>query len=312
MSRSKTIESNLPLPLLEEKHGNTDLSECLSEETKCPECGSYDIVHDYQRAELICSACGLVLMDSIVDTSRGDRRAYTNEEKETREHTGAPLSSMLTNYGLTTKIDKRRSSARFNRIKQWHTRLDWPRRNLLIATNEMRRLGSLLGLPKQVLEQAASLYRKVFKLQLLRGRSINSFVPACVYISCRMLKIPRTLSEICKYAKTRDKTIRHSCHIIIRELNVKVMALNPSELIASFINKLTLSNETERRSLEIIQSAKNSNLILGKDPKGIAAAAIYIACMEHGERRSQSNISEITGVTEVTLRNRYKELKEVL
>jgi len=218
---------------------------------------------------------------------------------------------MLTNYGLITKIDKRRSNARFNRIKQWHTRLDWPRRNLLIATNEMRRLGSLLGLPKQVLEQAAALYRKVFKLQLLRGRSINSFVPACVYISCRLLKVPRSLAEICKFAKSRGKTIRHSCHIIVRELNVKVVALNPSELIASFVNKLNLSNETERRSLEIIQHAKNCNLILGKDPKGIAAAAIYIACMENGERRSQSNISEITSVTEVTLRNRYKELKDI-
>ncbi|MFX1295518.1 MAG: transcription initiation factor IIB family protein [Promethearchaeota archaeon] len=306
MSRSKVIESNLDFNLIE--------SERKREENgvRCPECGSTDIIQDWERAELICSSCGLVLMESIIDTNRTNRRAYTSDEKEAREHMGAPLTNMLPDYGLTTKIDSNCKNKQFNRIKQWHTRLDWPRRNLLIATNEIRRLSALLGLPKQVQEQAAILYRKVFKLQLLRGRSINSFVTACVYLSCRLNKVPRTLKEICKLSKSRPKTIRHSIHIIIRELNLKIRSLNPTELISSYINKLNLSNEVERQALEIIQLSKESNIILGKDPKGVAAAAIYMACIKNGEHRSQSAISTATGITEVTLRNRFKELKAIL
>ena len=308
MSRSKVCE--ITAELIQEKVGPEENTE--KEVELCPECGSNDIIRDYERAELVCSACGLVLQASMIDNSQTDKRAYTSEERNAREHTGAPLSSMLPNYGLTTKIDKRRASNRFNRIRQWHTRLDWPRRNLLIATNEIRRLGADLSIPKQVLEDSALLYRKVFKLQLLRGRSINSFVAACVYLCCRLHKIPRTLTELCKIAKSKSKTIRHSIHIIVRELNLKVSALNPSELIACYSNNLQLSHDTERRALEIIGSAKGSNLILGKDPKGVAAAAIYIACSENGEKRSQGAISSVTGVTEVTLRNRFKELKDIL
>ncbi|MHA1652208.1 MAG: transcription initiation factor IIB [Candidatus Helarchaeota archaeon] len=304
MSKSKVFKSNPNFSMIDHKEQDEGI--------RCPECGSMNIIRDWERAELVCSSCGLVLMDSMIDTNRIARRAYTAEEKEAREHNGAPLSSMLPNYGLTTKIDKICKNRRFLRIKQWHTRLDWPRRNLLIATNEIRRLAGLLGLPKQVQEQAAILYRKVFKLKLLRGRSINSFVAACVYLSCRLTGIPRTLKELCKYSKSRPKTIRHSIHIIVRELNLKIKALNPTELISSFINKLKLHSDTERRALEIIQLGKEANIILGKDPKGVAAAAIYIACIENGERRSQNTISTATGITEVTLRNRYKELLEIL
>jgi transcription initiation factor TFIIB len=308
MSRSKVIETTVEL--IQDEVGP---EEKIAKEVEiCPECGSNTIIRDYERAELVCSACGLVLQVSMIDTSQADKRAYTSEERNAREHTGAPLSSMLPNYGLTTKIDRRRSTNRFNRIRQWHTRLDWPRRNLLIATNEIRRLGADLSIPKQVLEDSAVLYRKVFKRQLLRGRSINSFVAACVYLCCRQHKIPRTLNEVCQIAKSKSRTIRHSIHIIVRELNLKVYALNPAELIACYANNLKLTHDTERRALDIIASAKDSNLILGKDPKGVAAAAIYVACSENGEKRSQGAISAVSGITEVTLRNRFKELKDVL
>lgn len=303
MSKLKAVESN--------QFDFTEIEEPTDIKT-CPECNSTEIIHDPERAELICSSCGLVLMESMIATNHSGRRAYTSEEKDAREHTGAPLSSMLPNYGLSTKIDAKKTNRRFNRIKQWHTRLNWSQRNLLIATNEIRRLAAILGLPKPTQEESAILYRKVFKQQLLRGRSINSFVAACVYISCRLNGVPRTLNEVCKYSRSRAKTIRHSIHIIVRELNIKVRALNPTELISGFTNKLNLSSDVERRAIEIINFANEQNIVVGKDPKGIAAAAIYLASIETGERRSQTAISQATGVTEVTLRNRFKELKSIL
>ncbi|MHA1129445.1 MAG: transcription initiation factor IIB [Candidatus Helarchaeota archaeon] len=306
MSKLKVYNTISRFDVLEDKQ-QFDL-----EAVHCPECGSIEIIRDWERAELVCSECGLVIMESIIDHNRTGKRAYTSEEKNAREHRGAPLSSMLPNYGLTTKIDNNSITKRFKRIKRWHTRLDWPRRNLLIATNEIRRLSALLGIPKSVQEQAAILYRKVFKLQLLRGRSINSFVAACLYISCRLGCVPRTLKEICSYSKSRAKSIRHSSHIIIRELNLKIKALNPAELVSSYCSTLSLSSEVELRALEIIRLGEEAQIILGKDPKGVAAAAIYIACIETGERRSQTSISNATGITEVTLRNRFKELKTIL
>ncbi|MFX1449331.1 MAG: transcription initiation factor IIB family protein [Promethearchaeota archaeon] len=285
--------------------------------TKCPECGCEEIIRDYLQAELICSNCGLVISEHMIAFKT--RRAFSAEERKEREHVGSPLSNILPDYGLSTCIDKNNPDGasskeiqKFNRIRKWNTRMDWHHRNLSIATNEIRRICSHLELPSRVSDRAAILYRKVYKQNLLKGRSIKSMVCACIYIACREHKIPRTLTEICGLSSENQKTIRRCYKIILQNLKIKVPNLKATELIAKMASNLQISKETENRALEIIQIAKKNRNLTGKDPKGIAAAAIYLAALEMNNRKSQSEVSKVAEITEVTLRNRYKELLKII
>ena len=283
----------------------------------CPECGCEEIIKDYIQAELICSNCGLVISDHMIQFKT--RRAFSPEERKDREHTGSPLSSILPDYGLSTCIDKSNPEGasskeiqKFNRIRKWNTRMDWHHRNLSIATNEIRRICSHLELPSRVSDRSATLYRKVYKLNLLKGRSIKSMVCTCVYIACREHKIPRTLSEICGLSSENKKTIRRCYKIVLQNLKLKVPNLKANELIAKMSSSLKITKDIENRALEIIRLAKQSKNLTGKDPKGIAAAALYLACLEMNNRRSQSEVAKVAEITEVTLRNRYKELLKII
>jgi transcription initiation factor TFIIB len=247
------------------------------------------------------------------------RRAFSPEERKEREHTGSPLSNILPDLGLSTCIDKNNPEGasskeiqKFNRIRKWNTRMDWHHRNLSIATNEIRRICSHLELPVRVSNRAATLYRKVYKKNLLKGRSIKSMVCACVYIACREHKIPRTLTEVCGLSTENKKTIRRCYKIILQNLKIKVPNLKAKELLAKMTSSLNISKDIENRASEIIQIAKKNCNLTGKDPKGIAAAAIYLAALEMNNRRSQSEVSKVAEITEVTLRNRYKELLKII
>ncbi len=136
-------------------------------------------------------------------------------------------------------------------------------------------------------------------------------VCACVYIACREHKIPRTLSEICGLSNENKKTIRRCYKIVLQSLDIKVPNLRANELLAKMASNLKLEKAVENRALQIIKLATNNRNLTGKDPKGIAAAAIYLACLEMNNRRSQSDVAKVAEITEVTLRNRYKELLKI-
>lgn len=275
---------------------------------RCPECSSDFIISDSHRGETICSNCGLVIDDHIPDTERNDRRAFTQEEKEKRERTGSPISVLLPDMGLSTIIDpKAKMSQRMKRVIKWNSRMSWNKRNLLIATTEIKRIGSNLNLPLRVKELAAKIYRKAFSLKLLRGRSIKAMVAAALYYACRKEKIPRTLQELVDQTTCTARDIRRCYRIIIRELELRVPAMDPVMLIPKYSDELGLSLEVEKAAAELLNKFSKRMTTSGKDPKGLVAAAIYLASQTLHEAKSQSRIARTIGVTEVTLRSRYKE-----
>ena len=279
------------------------------------ECGSTDLIKDHTRAEIICKNCGLVLSDHLIDY-RKERRSFSTEERNLREHTGSPLTNLLPDMGLTTKIDNTngltaKNKQKFQRLKKWQNRQTWHQKNLSIAMNEIRRLCSQLHLPDYVNESAATLYRKVYKKDLLKGRSIKSMVAASVYIICRQNNVPIPLKSITNLSLESEKTIRKAYRTILQELNLRVNSVDATTLISRIGGELKITNKIEQDAKKIVEKAKDLNMLVGKDPKGIAAAAIYIASLQNGKRRSQTSVAKAANVTEVTLRNRYKELTEL-
>ena len=276
------------------------------------ECGSTDFIKDYTRAEIICYNCGLVISEHLIDYGK-ERRSFSFEEVNNRERTGSPLTNLLPDMGLSTKIDNThnlsaRNKQKFNRLKKWQNRQSWPQKNLSIALNEIRRIASQLALPEHVSEAAATLYRKVFKKDLLKGRSIKSMVAGSIYIVCRLKNVPIALKSITNLSCETERTIRRAYKIILKELNIRVNNVNAASLIARIGGELKITNKEEQEAQKILEMAKTKRVLIGKDPKGIAAAAIYIACKKTGNKRTQADVSKAANVTEVTLRNRYKEL----
>ncbi|MFW9827093.1 MAG: transcription initiation factor IIB family protein [Candidatus Thorarchaeota archaeon] len=288
---------------------NTKKNEVLN---ICPECGG-SIIPLLSTGDIVCNQCGLVINEKSVDFSHNGRRAYTSQEKFNREQTGAPISILLPDMGLSTVIDKSKiNNPDLKRAAKWNTRITWQKRNLLIASTELKRISTNLNLPNYVKEDAMRLYIEAFKKKLLRGRSINAMVAACLYLACRRKKIPRTLQEITNDASANAKDVRRSYSTLIRELNVSPPSTNPISLIPRYITELGLDSEIERLASKILNAYRAKFSISGKDPKGLCAGALYLACKIKNKEVTQQKIVDVVGVTEVTLRSRYKELKKKL
>ncbi len=278
----------------------------------CPECEG-KVISLHERGEIVCGQCGLVISERIVDVAHSGKRAFTKQEKESRERTGSPISILLPDMGLSTIIDKTSiKSPDLKRAAKWNSRMTWDKRNMLIATTELKRIGSNLNLPNHVKKTAIRLYIEAFKKKLLRGRSINGMVAACLYFACRERKIPRTLQEILDETSISAKNVRRCYRTLIRELNLKVPSTDPISLIPRFIAELELDADAENATIKILQSFISKFSTSGKDPKGLCAGSLYLVCKMKDKRVSQKEIANLVGVTEVTLRSRYKELIKML
>ena len=297
----------------------------IEEIVQCPECGSNHLSKDYSRAELVCRNCGLILDENIIDHGP-EWRAFDSEQREKRARTGSPMTYTIHDKGLSTMIGWKnrdsygksiptRNRAQIYRLRKWARRIrisNSTERNLAIAFSELDRMASGMGLPRTVRETAAMIYRKAALKKLVRGRSIESVTTAVLYAACRQCHVPRTLDEISKIAHISRKEIGRTYRYVSRELGLKLLPTSPEDYISRFCSELKCSSDVRAKTLEILQEAANRELTSGRGPTGMAAASLYIASVLCGERRTQHEVADVAGVTEVTIRNRYKELTKKL
>ncbi len=239
---------------------------------------------------------------------------------------GVCLRDTIHDKGLSTMIDWRdrdshgkdltpKRRAQIYRLRKWQRRIrvsDATERNLAFALSEIDRMASHLSLPRNVRETASLIYRKAVEERLIRGRSIEGVAAAALYAACRECKVPRTLDEIAEVARVSKKEIGRSYRFIARELLIHLRPTSPIDYIPRFASELGLSGEVQSKAIELLKEAQARGLTSGRGPTGVAAAAIYIASVLCGERRTQRDVADVARVTEVTVRNRYKELCEKL
>ncbi|MEM3791592.1 MAG: transcription initiation factor IIB [Candidatus Micrarchaeaceae archaeon] len=292
---------------------------------RCPSCGSTNIILDSERGEYVCNTCGLVIEENLTDLGP-DWRAFDADQRNTRVRTGAPIKYMKPNKGLVTEIDMYNKDIRGNklpskrqallyRMRKWHKRASVAsssERNYLVALPELNRIASYLGLSESIREQAALLYRQCVKNNLIRGRPIETVVTAALYAVCRTAGMPRTLDEIAQVSSVPKKEIGRTYRVIIHELNLKVPLTEPTSYVPRYIAALKLSGEAQERAIKLLKEAMKKGLVSGRSPTGVSAAAVYIAGALVGEHRTQKEVADVAGVTEVTIRNRYRELKKEL
>jgi transcription initiation factor TFIIB len=269
--------------------------------------------------------CGFVVAAKLAD--RGpELRAFDDEQRAKRTRVGAPLTYTIHDKGLSTMIDwhdrdiygkslSPGQKAQVYRLRKWQRRIrvsDATERNLAFALSEITKIANNLSLPKNILETASVIYRKAVKERLIRGRSIQGVTAAAIYLACRKCGLARTLEEIAQASTVNKKEVGRSYRFLIKELDYSIPPVKPSQYITKFSNQLTMQGKVEEIAHKILTAAKELKLTSGRGPTGIAAAASYIASVLTGERKTQREIAEIAQVTEVTIRNRYKELVERL
>jgi len=289
--------------------------------TKCPECGSTYFTEDKTRGEIVCAKCGLIREEAMIDTSP-EWRAFDEEQISRRTRAGAPLTFTKHDKGLTTEIGRGRGElfkvtpskrAQYYRLTKWQKRLvESKDRNLSFALSELQRLVSFLGLPKSVHEEVAKKYEQAVDRGLVRGRSMESVIAALLYTVCREMETPRTLEEIAEASGVERREIGRTYRYIARELTMRILPAMPQDYVPRFASMLGLSDKVQARAIRLLELAKKYEATSGKGPTGVAAAALYIAAVLEGEKRTQREIADAIGVTEVTIRNRFKELCEKL
>ncbi|WP_256299749.1 transcription initiation factor IIB [Haloarchaeobius salinus] len=299
-----------------------DVSEQTRTREQCPECGGR-LATDDGRGETVCADCGLVVETESVD--RGPEwRAFDAAEKDRKSRVGAPTTKMMHDKGLSTTIGWQNTDAygrslsskqrrKMQRLRTWDERFrtrDSRDRNLKQALGEIDRMASALGLPDDIRETASVIYRRALSEDLLPGRSIEGVATAALYAAARQGGVPRSLDEVARVSRVDDMEFKRTYRYIVRELGLEVEPADPESYVPRFASDLGLTDEGEMTARELLRDAKEAGIHSGKSPVGLAAAAVYAASLLTNERVTQNEVSEVADVSEVTIRNRYKELLE--
>ncbi|WP_418285166.1 transcription initiation factor IIB [Halorubrum sp. DTA46] len=300
----------------------TESDESAAEELRCPECDG-QLATDTEHGETVCVDCGLVVEEDEID--RGPEwRAFDSKEKDSKSRVGAPTTNMMHDKGLSTNIgwqDKdaygkslsSRQREKMQRLRTWNERFrtrDSKERNLKQALGEIDRMASALGLPDNVRETASVIYRRALDEDLLPGRSIEGVATASLYAAARQAGTPRSLDEIAAVSRVEKDEIARTYRYVVRELKLEIQPADPESYVPRFASDLGLSDEAERRARSLLETAKSQGIHSGKSPVGLAAAAVYAASLLVNEKVTQSEVSDVANISEVTIRNRYHELLE--
>jgi transcription initiation factor TFIIB len=286
-----------------------------------PCCPNPDIVTNEDGIR-VCRNCGLTFGQAYVES---ERRAYTNEEVQARRRTEPKWRSFGPRTVITgVNTDARghqleaKKQALFSRLSKIQGSLvSSLERNFWEAKPKLQQLSTKMNIPQQITETGWKIYSEVAKQKLTMGRSIEGFVAAALYAAIRIHDFPRLLEEVVEVAMIPLRSVHRSLGLIVRKifpvLKMKYQPVTVKSLVYRFGNELKLSMATQTHAAElIVVSKKNGLKSMGKDPKGLAAAAIYMACKTADEKRTQAEIADIARITEVTLRTRVKQIKSFI
>ena len=305
------------------KAGETTEQAPVREHHHCPECGGRLRVDD-EHAETTCEECGLIVEEGGID--RGPEwRTYEDGERTNRSRVGAPTTKLMHDEGLSTVIGwqnrdsygrslNARQRSKMQRLRTWDERFrtrSHKERNLKQALGEIDRMGSALGLPSDVRETASVIYRRALEEDLLPGRTIEGVATSALYAAARQADQPRSIDEIAAVSRVSEMEFKRTYRYIVRELNLPVKPANPRSFVRRIASALELDEDTEEQANAILREAEGTGVFNGKSPVGLAAAAIYAAGQLRGIALTQDEVGEVANISNVTIRNRYKELLAV-
>ena len=285
-------------------------------------CKTYPVVTDSERGEMLCGGCGLVLVQNIADLSH-ESKGYSTEEFMSQARTGPALSLTMHDKGLSTVIGNNvdstgralsgKTKLTFGRLRVWDKRSKSRTTSALSkAFTMLNGMKTKLGIPDNVVEEAAYLYRKAANAKLTRGRTMASLVAAALYAACRETNTPRTLDDIAEAGNLERRILSRDLRTLIQKFDLKLDQYNTASFIVKISNNLNLKEKTKRDALSILKRSEEEEITSGKHPVAVAAASLYLACLINGEKMSQKKFANVAGVSDVTIRTRANLIKKTL
>ena len=204
---------------------------------------------------------------------------------------------------------------RSNAVLKWQTEVRTNislGKNILLASEEINRIGEMLKLENKIIESGLEIFSSSSKRGIVRGRSTQKVAAASVFTACRMNNLPITLDEISNLCSLNRNELSKLHRLIKRKLKLKINISSSINFLPKFTKKLALPKNVETEAKEIIRFVEDSDYRQGISPIALLGASIYLACKETKIRRSQLEIAKTLGTSEVTLRNRAKEIKSLL
>ena len=285
-------------------------------------CKTYPAITDSERGEIVCGGCGLILVQNMTDASY-ENKGYSQEEFMKLARTGPATSLTMYDKGLSTVIGTNKDSTgktlssktkyEFNRLRTWDQRSK--SRNVATLSKAFTLLHGMktkLGISDSVVENAAYIYRKIVSKKLTRGRTMSSLISASLYVACRESNVPRTLDDIADAGNIERRILSRDLRTIIKKLDLTLNQYDTSSFISKISNNLNLKEKTKRDAFKILKHCERERITAGKHPVAQAAASLYVSCIMNGEKISQKKLSGVSGVSDVTIRNRVVLIKKTL
>ena len=306
---------------VEFKEKNEITGNFTNEIEKCARCTKRIIISDTEIGEVVCGHCGFVISDKIVN-SGNERRSFPDGTPD-KARTGGVTSLAMHDMGLSTIIQHSNKDAtgkplplsikstiqrmrKMDKRTQNQSAID---RNYRQAFTELYTMRDKISVSDSIVENAAYIYRKALEKNLVHGRTITILMASALYAACRNAETPRTLKDIADVINIPKGRIANAYRILVKELDLRIPVVDPAQCVAKIASKIRISEKTKRYAIEIIRKSQQEGTAAGKDPMGLAAAALYLGCVKTDEFHSQVQLAKAANITGVTVRNRCKELR---
>lgn len=224
---------------------------------------------------------------------------------------GAAANPLLDGNQLDTVISRRDGgSGAAKDLNKVHGRATAVKgeRNLVQAYKEISAMCDSISLSKIVSDTAKQLYKRVEDEKLLRGKSSDAIIAACIFIACRQEKVGRTFREICALTRVPKKDIGRCYKSLQNKLQTNTTIMNSEDLMSRFCSNLQLPNYVQKLGVDVVRRAKELGTLAGKSPISVAAACIYFVSYLYRTPKSTRDIAHVAGVSEVTIKSAYKSL----
>jgi len=292
------------------KKSNTSMGVAkMSDKVCCPHHPEAALLEDYRAGDTICSYCGLVVGDRVIDVGSEWRTFSSESGKEDKSRVGGTENCLL-GSDLSTMIGPSpggRGTALYSSSRTQSTTATSDRA-LKDAFNLMTTMSDRINLPRTITDKANLLFKTVYEGRMLKGRANAAIAAACLYIACRQEGVPRTFKEIVAVCSVNKKEIGRCFKLIVKCHKTNVELITTGDFMSRFCGTLSLSRQIQKAATIIAQRAVEMDIVPGRSPISVAAAAMYLASQASRDKRGQKEIADIAGVADVTIRQSYKLL----
>ncbi|XP_053661622.1 transcription initiation factor IIB-like [Anopheles marshallii] len=264
-----------------------------------------NLIDDHHTGDMICSECGLVVGDRIINLST-EWRTFSDEKTKTNPSRVGTTDPFLQDIDLSTIMQSPSGTYSGQTTHRNFLKMDTNTRKLIFGFGEISAMAERINAPKSIVNHAKNIFKRVQETNKLQHRSIDAKVTACLYIACRQEGVPRTFKELCAVSSVSKKEIGRCFKLIVNDLATSLDHITSEDFMSRFCSNLRLPMEVQKAATHIAQTAFEMGIVSGLSPISVAAAAIYMATHVSEAVTSNKEIAEIAGVAEMTIRRAYK------